>query len=187
MSLGRHCGQAHVPHLPRNPILRIGPWENTAQEGRNLIHPTALGSIWEQVFRACPCFCNYIPPKKRGKRDYLEGTTKPGLFRMCQCISSVWSYFSAARLLSAKQLFRNSVLEKGTCKCKNKISNEWVCERAWWLRCRRCRTLRGNKVRPGLGRASAWGDGRQSRRECGQLFFHISSIGSGVLASGKTP
>ena len=27
VSLGRHCGQAYVPHLPRNPILRIGSWE----------------------------------------------------------------------------------------------------------------------------------------------------------------
>ena len=35
-------------------MLRIGPWDNTVQEGWNLIHPTALGSIWEQVFRGNP-------------------------------------------------------------------------------------------------------------------------------------
>ena len=35
LSLVRHCGQAYVPHLPRNPILRIGPWENTAQTWPN--------------------------------------------------------------------------------------------------------------------------------------------------------
>ena len=36
-----------MPHLPRNPVLRIGPWENTVQHSQNLIRPTALGSTWD--------------------------------------------------------------------------------------------------------------------------------------------
>ena len=38
-----------MPHLPRNSILRIGPWENTVQHSQNLIHPTALGSTSEGI------------------------------------------------------------------------------------------------------------------------------------------
>ena len=39
---------------PEKPDLRIGAWENTAQHSQNVIRPTALGSIWEQVLRGRP-------------------------------------------------------------------------------------------------------------------------------------
>ena len=39
-------------------MLHIGAWEHTVQYSQNQVRPTALGSIWEQVFRGDSHFIN---------------------------------------------------------------------------------------------------------------------------------
>ena len=73
VSLGRHCGQAYMPHLPRNPMLRIGPMATSASAPLNSPLPyhgcatvdATSGYAWLYFILcsfdlACPCCVPYV-------------------------------------------------------------------------------------------------------------------------------